>query len=299
VSCIQFDKRDTALCYAFRWHDNLENPSTGMTGIVLNGGGAYDTYDVKSGGYYGNYERCLNTLNCCSTLAIKVILEGPYNATTGLMSTTLNERGLLPGQTPIGQFGVKTPDGQPFNANPWNYTGTETLTNYPATVVDWVLVSLRTDSLLATSTVLQKAGLLHNDGHVSFLDSCWVLADGQKYFAVVEHRNHIGVMSNVAFTAQSNIVLDFTAGDGYVKTNPPTTGQKQVGSKWVMLTGDGRKELQVTNFDINFNDQQRWKTESGIFDQYNYSDFNLDADANFLDSNLWKKNNGRYSGVPH
>ena len=106
-------------------------------------------------------------------------------------------------------------------------------------------------------------------------------------------------MSNTAFTAQGRTVIDFSTGDGYIRTNPPTTGQKQVGTKWVMLAGDGRKELQVTNFDINFNDSQRWKSESGIFDQYRYPDFNLDADTNFFDSNMWKKNNGRYSGVPH
>ena len=299
VSCIQFDKQDTALCYSFRWHDNLENPSTGMTGLVLNGGGAYDTYDVKSGGYYGNMQNCLSTLTCCPTLDIKVMLEGPYNATTGLMNTTLNQRGLLPNQTPVGIFAVPTPIGQPYNTNPWSYAGTESIVNYPATVVDWVLVSLRTDSTTAASTLLRKAGLLHSDGRVTFIDSCWNLTIGQKYFVVIEHRNHMGVMSKTGFIAQSHTLIDFTSGDGYIRTNPPTTGQKQIGSKWCMLAGDGRKELQVTNFDINFNDQQRWKTESGIFDQYRYSDFNLDADTNFLDSNIWKKNNGRYSGVPH
>ena len=299
VSCIQFTKRDTALCYAFRWHDNVENPSTGMSGIVLGSGGAYDTYDVKTGNYYGNLQQCLSTLNCCTTLSLKVILEGPYNATTGLMSTVLNDRGLLPGQTPVGQFAVPTPDGQPFRSAPWNYAGTEAVITYPATVVDWVLVSLRTDSTTATSTVFRKAGLLHSDGHISFIDSCWNMTLGQKYFVVIEHRNHLGVMSNIGFSAQISTIIDFTTGDGYIRTNPPTTGQKQVGAKWVMLTGDGRKDSQTTNYDVNFNDSQRWKTESGIFDQYRYSDFNLDADTNFFDSNLWKKNNGRYSGVPH
>ncbi len=299
VACLQFDKQDTAKCYTFRWHNNLENPATGMTGVVLNGGGNYDLFDVKSGGYYGNLQVCLANLNCCATLDVKVILEGPYSTATGSMTTILNQRGLLPGQTPTGQFSIPTPMGQPYNTNPWNYAGTESLTTYPPTVVDWVLVSLRTDSLTAASTVLRKAGLLHSDGRVSFIDSCWSLTAGQKYFVLVEHRNHIGVMSKVGFIAKTNTLFDFTVSDGFVMTNPPTTGQKQIGLKWAMLSADGRKELQVTNYDINFNDQQRWKSESGIFDQYRYSDFNLDADTNFLDSNIWKKNNGRFSGVPH
>ena len=53
------------------------------------------------------------------------------------------------------------------------------------------------------------------------------------------------------------------------------------------------------NFDINFNDAQLWKAESGIFDQYRRADFDLDADVNFNDQVLWKANNGKYSGVPH
>ena len=67
----------------------------------------------------------------------------------------------------------------------------------------------------------------------------------------------------------------------------------------MMFAGDGKKTTSTTNFDINYSDSQLWKLESGIFDQYRYGDFNMDADVNFNDSQLWKLNNGRYSGVPH
>ena len=83
-------------------------------------------------------------------------------------------------------------------------------------------------------------------------------------------------------------------------TNPPSFGQKALSNgKWVTYAGDGKKDTQNTNFDINFNDSKLWKDQSGIFDQYRLGDFNLDADVNFSDQVLWKSNNGRYSGVPH
>jgi hypothetical protein len=238
-------------------------------------------------------------VNECITLNLKVILEGPYQTATGKMTTILNQRGLLPGQTPVGQFSVPTPLGQPYNTAPWNYTGTESFSTYPATVTDWVLVSVRTDSS-AASTIFRKAGLLHNDGTVVFADTCWTLNLSQSYYVVVEHRNHLGVMSAQKLPIIANkMSLDFTALNGYVFTNPPTTGQKQVGSKWVMLAGESHKSTPLTNYDINFQDSQLWRTQSGIFDCYKWGDHNLDADVNFQDNYLWKINNGRYSGVPH
>jgi hypothetical protein len=231
---------------------------------------------------------------------LKVMLEGTYQTATGLMQTTLNQRGLLPGQTPIGQFAAPTPKGQPFKVAPWNYAGTEgdTITTYPSTVVDWVLVSLRTDSTSSTN-VFRAAGWLHRDGHISFITPCFNIANGS-YFVLVEHRNHVGVLSPTKVTAINSLITqDFTTNDSYIRVNPPSFGQKLKGSKWVMLSGDGRKDTPTTNYDVNFSDAQLWKIQSGIFDQYLYGDFNMDADINFSDSFLWKLNSGKYSGVPH
>ncbi|AKD53814.1 beta strand repeat-containing protein [Spirosoma radiotolerans] len=234
----------------------------------------------------------------CVTLELKVLLEGPYNTTTHLMNTTLNSRGLLPGQTPIGMFAVPTPAGQPYNTAPWNYTGTESITNYPADVVDWVLVSLRTDSL-TTNTAFRVAGLLHSDGRISFVNPCFSIPNGT-YFPVIEHRNHMGVMSPTRVPVVNNkLIFDFTTQNSYMVTNPPSFGEIQIDNRWMMYGGDGKKDTYTDDFDINFFDSKLWKDESGIFDQYRLGDFNMDADVNFSDSVLWNKNNGRYSKVPH
>ena len=242
----------------------------------------------------------LDTLHPLVSFNIKVILEGAYQTANGAMQTILNQRGLLPGQTPVGQFAVTTPIGQPYKGAPWNHAGTEgdTITTYPPTVVDWVLVSLRTD-LLTTTNVFSVAGWLHANGTVTFPSPCFTISNGS-YFVIVEHRNHVGVMSPTSVAVQNGVLSqDFTVGDSYVTVNPPSFGQKLKSTKWMMYGCDGKKNTATTNYDINFYDSQLWKLQSGVFDQYIYGDFNMDADVNFSDSSLWKLNNGRYSGVPH
>jgi large repetitive protein len=295
----------------------LTGPSSGS--VVLNSSGSY--IYTPNNNYVGpdrfTYRVCDNGTpslcavatvyltiaeSLCTTLDLKVLLEGPMDASTGLMKTILNQRGLLPGQVPIGEFAVATPAGQPFNTAPWNYTGTESVSSYPATVVDWVLVTLRSSTTVASKT-FQAAGLLHNDGRITFVNSCFTIPSGA-YYVLVEHRNHMGVMSSTPVSvSNSKIMYDFTTSQTFELSNPPSFGSKPMTlagqSRFVMYAGDGRKETQSNNFDINFNDSSLWKLTSGIFDRYQQADFNLDADVNFSDSVLWKLNNGKYSGVAH
>ncbi len=289
--------------------------STGS--LVLNNNGTFNFTPTNDfiGTTYFTYKVCDNGVESrcdtavahiavlnqpCIALDLKVMLEGAYIGSLGTMRTTLNRRGLLPGQTPIGGFAEATPAGQPYKDAPWNYNGTESMTNYPASVVDWVLVSLRTDAVSASSTVFRTAALLHEDGRVQILASCVPLTSNNPLYVVIEHRNHLGIMSPTAVSIVNNTIsMDFTAANSFTKNDPPTAGQKQIGNKWLMLAGDGSKSTNTTNFDINFSDAQLWKSKSGLFDRYRNSDFNLDADLNFQDQILWKNNNGKYSGVPH
>jgi hypothetical protein len=302
VSTLEMTATDTATHLLMNWRTNLAQPPTAVMGIILRDTiGNYDTYQITSGGVFNPLNYDIVNYCTCTALDIKVLMEGPLNVSTGLMKTVLNQRGLLPGQTPIGMFSTPTPSGQPYNKAPWNYAGNETVATYDTTVVDWVLVTLRSDSASADSVVLRKAGLLHRDGRVSFVDNCWSLPFNKRYFVVVEHRNHLGVMSPSGQLLLTGGVIrhDFTQFNGYILDNPISTGQKLVSSKWTMLACDGKKNTYTNNFDINFLDSQYWKIQSGMFDSYRDSDFNLDADVNFLDSLLWKRNNGQYSGVPH
>ncbi|MDZ7900146.1 MAG: Ig-like domain-containing protein [Arcicella sp.] len=239
-------------------------------------------------------------VNVCVNFNLKVLLEGPLNTTTGLMSNLLNTRGLLPGQTPIGATATPTPNGQPYSGAPWNYAGTEVMPigGYAADIVDWVLVSLRTDSL-TTSPVFRAAGLLHQDGSITFASPCFTIANGS-YYVLIEHRNHMGVMSDKKVLVTSGtLTYDFTTKDSYALTNPPSYGQKLKGTKYVMYAADHKKTLTNDNYDINAADSNLWKVQSGIFDRYMSGDYNFDADVNSADNTLWKFNSGRFSGVAH
>jgi PKD repeat protein len=115
------------------------------------------------------------------------------------------------------EFNSTLPTQQPFNAAPWNYTGTESGT-IPANAVDWVLVELR-NSANINQVVARKAVLLLNDGslqdvgtplqnnRVAFVG----LANNQSYFVVLRHRSHQTIASSVAVPVSNNLMsIDFT-----------------------------------------------------------------------------------------
>ncbi len=237
----------------------------------------------------------------CIDIQLQVMLEGAYDITTTEMSTKLNtERGLLPGQTPLNALVAPTPSGQPYSANPWNYNGGEgsdwTDTNYAADIVDWVLISFRT-SREKNTEIAQAAALVNKSGLVQF-PSCALLNQGiDSVYIVIEHRNHIGIMSPYAIPVINGVLsYDFTAADSYKDTT--SFGQKQLANgNWCMFAGDV-DQSDLPSYDINGIDKAAWSPENGLFDQYSDTDMNLDGDTNGADKALWDLNNGVSSRVP-
>jgi len=164
------------------------------------------------------------------------------------MTTKLNKvRKLLPGQTPTSSLVTPTPAGQPYNLSPWNYAGTEgadyTDTDYTDDIVDWILVSFRTE-VEAASEVSRTAALLHSDGCVNFVDRCALELSQNidSIYIVVEHRNHIGVMTPHEIPILNGILTyDFTLQDSY--KDPTSYGQKQLAPDvWGMFCCDGNQQ---------------------------------------------------------
>ncbi len=238
----------------------------------------------------------------CIDLEVYAYLEGPYDASIGEMTTKLNVlRGLLPGQTPPGNLANPTPAGQPYNTVPWNYPGTEgagwTDANYTDDVVDWVLVSTRTD-IAKSSEVGRAAGLLYKDGSIGFPESCALENISlDSVYVVVEHRNHMGIMSlNKAPIANNILTYDFRFSDSYKDVT--SFGQKQSSTgNWFMFAGDG-DQSDFPSFDIKGTDKTIWLDDNGIFQQYMIPDFDLNGDVNGADKALWDLNNGVSSRVP-
>lgn len=117
------------------------------------------------------------------TASIKIFLEGPY--ANGIMENTIAINHYLP-------------LSQPFNAPPWNYTGSESVTEIPNDVVDWVLIELgdKTDN---TTIAGSKAGFVLKNGDIVDTDGISplkFLLPPDDYYIIVKHRNHLKVMSS-------------------------------------------------------------------------------------------------------
>lgn len=240
----------------------------------------------------------------CVTLDLRVLLEGAYDPVAGEMITGLNnDRGLLPGQTPTG-LTPPTPAGQPYDKAPWFYFGTEgagwTGANYIDEIVDWVLVSFRTGVSKNTESAI-GAGLLYEDGTISFVNDCVLpyKEGADSAYVVIEHRNHMGVMTPTAIQLNEyTLNYDFTVQDSYTDSLGLGVGQVQFSDgKWGMYGGDG-DQSDFPSYDINALDKAGWQTMNGSFDIYDSMDFNMNGDVNGDDKIIWQKNNGFSSRVP-
>ncbi len=225
---------------------------------------------------------------------VKVYLEGLWNGTQ--LPTFLNQKGLLPGQTPTDTaLGVPTPAGQPYKVAPWYYMGNESIIQYDNNVVDWVLLSLRTNVADTNTTVYQTAALLRNTGEVTLVSACPLLNPSDSYYVVIEHRNHIGAVSHIPVSIVNNkITYDFTQQQSYIPINTPASGQKKIGAVYCLYAGDSRKN---SFSEINANDSSLWRIDNGKFSRYISTDYNLNGDINAIDDSLWRLNNGKFSGI--
>ncbi|HMQ64619.1 MAG TPA: hypothetical protein PKE06_28300, partial [Flavilitoribacter sp.] len=284
-----------------------------------------DPTDVDTEGDGEPDDPTVTDLPCISIQAF-VYLEGAAILDNGSesyslpMRKNLNDLRLLPGQAfDDVLFGtVYSPPGQPYNAAPWNYNGTEGDAfdsggdpnfgdaDYPSTVVDWVLVSLRDTPDGAGGPLCQAAALLHNDGHLEFVEgfNCCELDLNASYYLVIEHRNHMIVMSDQPVSiVNKTITYDFRNHQSYI--DDPFgfgifIGQKRIlGTLYAMFAGNGNQTMTgSSDTDINFDDRSFWEIVNGTIARYRNGDYNLNGDSNFNDRRVWELNNGKFTSVP-
>ena len=224
-----------------------------------------------------------------SGINLRAFLEGPFNGAA--MNTTLNTGGYIP-------------LAQPYNQPPWNYMGTEAVASIPnINVTDWILIELRDapDAASANSATMisQQAAFLLNDGSVVNTDGSSILQFSNvtiqhSLFAVLWHRNHIGIMSAVPLTEAGGIYsYDFTTDAGQVHGS--SLAHKQIATGiWGMAAGDGNADGQINNGDKN----DVWAVQAGA-SGYMAGDFNMDSQVNNGDKNdLWVPNTGMGGQVP-
>ena len=261
----------------------------------------------------------------CVEIEAWVYLEGAAIDAAGSptysfpMRTDLNDLRLLPGQVLVDPFlGSKYNPGQPYSDTPWSYFGMEGAlydsggdsnladAGYPATVVDWVLVSLRETPNATGSPLCQAAALLHDDGRIELTSNfeCCTLDDAQSYYLVVEHRSHLIVMSDMPVPiVNGKLTYDFRNQQSYID-DPfgfgSFAGQKEVSTGvFVMYGGNGdQASTSVSDTDINSDDRARFELDNSELGEYRIGDYNLSGDTNFADRLIFEQNNGTFTSVP-
>lgn len=203
-----------------------------LNGTAYAGSACNDGNPNTSGDVYDANCVCTGTASSV-TLALRGLLEGPYNAGAGLMHDSLRTRSLIPSTEPYTALGFTQVGGGGENVAP----AVLAITGNDA-IVDWVLVELRS---AADNTVIQRTrcGLIQRDGDVVDVDGVSPLAFNMpagNYFVALRHRNHLGVMtSNAVALSASPLSLDLGS---------PVTGvfgtaaRKTVGGQEVMWAGN-------------------------------------------------------------
>jgi lysophospholipase L1-like esterase len=215
---------------------------------------------------------------------LKVYLEGAYNGAamdTGLVQLI--------------------PLNQPFNTDPWNYNGEESVDSIPNGIVDWVLVELRDTLSVADadqSTMVQrKACFLNSSGHVVNLDGSPLIRFATKIkdslFVIVRHRNHLPVINSVPLVNNlGTYSFDFSASESaYGGIN----AQKDLGNGiFGMIAGDMNGDGIIDYLDKT----SEWELEAGSFGYYN-ADLDLNGQVDNRDKvEFWELNVGNISQLP-
>ncbi len=223
-------------------------------------------------------------LNGPATLAnLRVFLEGPYVSGGDSMTTSLLQNSAIP-------------LSHPYGGAPWNYAGTDTVKAVPDSIVDWLLVELRSNQ---TTVSAQRTAFLKRDGSIVDLNGTspvtFNVADGF-YYVVIYHRNHLAIMTadsiSLADTVSASGQYNFT--DAQAKAFGASPMKVAADGNFALKTGDADGDGQIQNDDKNTN----WTNQVGQ-SGYRDADFNMNNQVQNDDKNTyWTGNVGNGTQVP-
>jgi len=171
----------------------------------------------------------------------RLLLDGCFDPSLDLMHDSLRVQQLLPTEEPFsasGYFHVGDGGGEQVLPGVFDVEG-------PEAIVDWVVVELR-QAAANGFRVATCSALLQRDGDVVGMDGSSPInftAPNDFYFLSIKHRNHLGVMTAVAyFFGPNSVPLDFA--------DPATSvwganARKVVGSRALLWSGDANGNGQV------------------------------------------------------
>ena len=264
------------------------SPTTNVMGIAV-GSSATLRWTITNGTCSTNDDVILTRTGVL--LSLKVILEGPYNSGTGLMSDGLRSGGYLPITTPytnVAGFANVKDNTTAAASTVFNTTGNDA-------IVDWVFIELRSKTTPAT-VVATRSALLQSDGDVVDVDGTSALlfdATNDNYFIAVRHRNHMGFRGAAMVTLSATAAtVDFTAPS---VSSYGLYSRKTIGSIRALYSGDANHDGFVNAVDRNV----YVRPQNGQMSAYLSADFNFDGFVNATDMNVYFRPNNGYTNDIH
>lgn len=204
-----FTINETTGAIRFQSAPDYESPGDGNSDNV------YEIIVSASDGSTGVDSQTLNitVTDISETIQLRVqaVLQGAYDANTGLMRDALRSAGYLPLQEPytaLAMIANGTGGGEITTAGVLAITGADA-------IVDWVLIELRDSS--NASVLATRAALLQRDGDVVDTDGISAVNIASQpagsYLLALKHRNHLGIVTvnPLAISLGVETALDFTA----------------------------------------------------------------------------------------
>ena len=218
-------------------------------------------------------------------VSLNVLLGGPFDGSSALMSDGLRAAGLIPRAQPYttGNGFTQVGSGGNERVPPWSLTATGA-----NALVDWVMVELRDQP---THVAMTRCGLVQRDGDVVGVDGTsplYFLAPPGNYHIAVRHRNHLGVMSATAIPLSTTLTtVDFTLP---TTTTYGTGAQNQIGARMVLWAGNTTTDNMV-KYTGSANDRDVVLTAVGsttpnntVSNAYSRSDTNMDGAIKYTGS---------------
>jgi len=211
-------------------------------------------------------------------LSIKInpvfFLQGPYMSpvTGGLMNDDL--RAILSTTSPYL-------DGLMCDSSVFTVTGSDA-------IVDWVLVEIR-DAADRTIIIESRSALLQRDGNVVDIDGFSAVSfasPGGSYFVLLNHRNHLGIMSANPIALSGTTGVDLSADPSAVFGG--TNAVQNMNGVYAAFSGDFDGNGQVQNSDAT--EVLLLLGSSG----YSFADMDMNGQVQITDiNNVITPNTGR------
>lgn len=199
---------------------------------------------------------------------LRVLLEGCYDLSTGLMTNQLKQVVIIS-------------NSQPFFREPWFYDGQEAVINQgqiPLNTTDWVLVEAY-DPINLFTPIARKAAFIRTDGTIHDFDGVTEgvrfteLQENASYFFAVRPRSHLAVFTAAPFAVPNADWYDFTTAAEQAMGN---NQQKQLSNGVFVLYGGDIDHNGI----INFADFNLFFSDNPSIGQYLFTDVNKDSRVN-------------------